>query len=281
MQRNKHSWVVKIRNTSEAVLGSQYIPWPLYRPRPYNSLGEYCGLTTASEVFLILVFSLHYIVSSAHLLKSLFTACPENWVTVGTLCLRLFTYYDRLTAARQRSGVPDVSYQEATRRCSQLGGVPAAMTPGVPAAMTPGVPAAMTPGVPAAMTPGVPAAMTPGVPAAMTPGVPAAMTPGVPAAMTPGVPAAMTPGVPAAMTPGVPAAMTPGVPAAMTPGVPAAMTPGVPAAMTPGVPQGVRSLLYLWRHSDLIGHIWVSKGSNNMCNRIEVGLDITSCFFGL
>ena len=192
-------------------------------------------------MFLILVFSLHYIVSSAHLLTSLFTACPENWVTVGTLCLRLFTYYDRLTAARQRSGVPDVSYQEATRRCSQLGGVPAAMTPGVPAAMTPGVPAAMTPGVPVAMTPGVPAAMTPGVPVAMTPGVPAAMTPGVPAAMT----------------------------------------PGVPAAMTPGVLEGVRSLLYLWRHSDLIGHIWVSRSSSNMCNMIEVGLDITSCFCGL
>ena len=30
-----YSWVVKIRNTSEAVLRPQYTPWPLYWPRPY------------------------------------------------------------------------------------------------------------------------------------------------------------------------------------------------------------------------------------------------------
>ena len=30
-------WVVKIRNTSEAVLGPQYIPWPSYWPRPYGN----------------------------------------------------------------------------------------------------------------------------------------------------------------------------------------------------------------------------------------------------
>ena len=56
--KHEYSWVVKIRNTSEAVLRSQYslghqtdsIPMGLGQ---YNSLGEYCGPHTASSVFLI------------------------------------------------------------------------------------------------------------------------------------------------------------------------------------------------------------------------------------
>ena len=38
-----YNWVVKIRNTSEAVLGQQYTPWPDRGPMSlgqYNSLGE-------------------------------------------------------------------------------------------------------------------------------------------------------------------------------------------------------------------------------------------------
>ena len=30
MQRHEDSWVVRIRNTSEAVLRPQYTPWPSY-----------------------------------------------------------------------------------------------------------------------------------------------------------------------------------------------------------------------------------------------------------
>ena len=45
--------VVKLRNTSEALLGPVYSPWPSYTLRQYDSLGEYCGPHTASSVFLI------------------------------------------------------------------------------------------------------------------------------------------------------------------------------------------------------------------------------------
>ena len=30
LHKHKYSWVVKIRNTSEAVLMPQYTPWPFY-----------------------------------------------------------------------------------------------------------------------------------------------------------------------------------------------------------------------------------------------------------
>ena len=57
MQRYEYSWVVKIRNTSEAVFRSQYTRGAMGLGQ-YNSLGEYCGPHTASSVFLILVFPL-------------------------------------------------------------------------------------------------------------------------------------------------------------------------------------------------------------------------------
>ena len=51
-----YSWVVKIRNTSEAVFRPQYDtdcgPMGLGQ---YDSLMEYCGPHTASFVFLILI----------------------------------------------------------------------------------------------------------------------------------------------------------------------------------------------------------------------------------
>ena len=61
-----YSWVVKIRNTSEAALGPQYTlghhtdcgPMGLGQ---YNSLGEYCGPHTASSVFLILIFPMPHL----------------------------------------------------------------------------------------------------------------------------------------------------------------------------------------------------------------------------
>ena len=60
LHEHEYSWVVKIRSTSEAVLRSQYSPWPSYGLRPmglgqYDGLGEYCGPHTASSVFLILL----------------------------------------------------------------------------------------------------------------------------------------------------------------------------------------------------------------------------------
>ena len=36
LHKHAYSWVVKIRNTSEAVLGPQYSTWPSYGPRPYG-----------------------------------------------------------------------------------------------------------------------------------------------------------------------------------------------------------------------------------------------------
>ena len=62
MQRYKYSWVVKIRNTSEAVYSGHKTPLGHHTDRgpmglgQYNSLGEYCGPHTASSVFLILIF---------------------------------------------------------------------------------------------------------------------------------------------------------------------------------------------------------------------------------
>ena len=61
-----YSWVVKIRNTSEAVLRPQYSPWPLYCLHPmglgqYDSLGEYCGPHTASSVFPTLICPRAYV----------------------------------------------------------------------------------------------------------------------------------------------------------------------------------------------------------------------------
>ena len=51
--------VVKIRNTSEAVLMPQYSPWSSYCPGSglgqYDSIGEYYDPHTASSVFLILL----------------------------------------------------------------------------------------------------------------------------------------------------------------------------------------------------------------------------------
>ena len=34
--KHEYSWVVKIRNTSEAVLRAHYSPRPSYRPQPYG-----------------------------------------------------------------------------------------------------------------------------------------------------------------------------------------------------------------------------------------------------
>ena len=49
---------VLIRNTSGAVIRPQYTPWPTdlgpVGLGQYDSLGEYCGLHTASSVFFIL-----------------------------------------------------------------------------------------------------------------------------------------------------------------------------------------------------------------------------------
>ena len=39
--RKCYSWVVKIRNSSEAVLMSQYTPWPQYWLRPYRPWSVY------------------------------------------------------------------------------------------------------------------------------------------------------------------------------------------------------------------------------------------------
>ena len=60
--KNWYSRVVKIRNTSEAVLRPQYTPGHHTDSVPmglglFDSLGEYRGLSTASEVFLVLVFT--------------------------------------------------------------------------------------------------------------------------------------------------------------------------------------------------------------------------------
>ena len=57
-----HSWVVKTRNTSEAVLRPQYTPWPLYWTGlgQYSNLVKYCGPHTASSVVLILLASLSH-----------------------------------------------------------------------------------------------------------------------------------------------------------------------------------------------------------------------------
>ena len=62
MQRHEYSWVVKIRNTSEAVLRPQYTPG-YYTDRgsmglgQYNILGDYCDPNTAPSVFLILLLT--------------------------------------------------------------------------------------------------------------------------------------------------------------------------------------------------------------------------------
>ena len=60
LHRCEYSWVVKIRNTSEAVLRPQYTLGNGHHTDrgsmglgQYNTLGEYCGLHTASSVFLI------------------------------------------------------------------------------------------------------------------------------------------------------------------------------------------------------------------------------------
>ena len=60
--KNGYSRVVKIRNSSEAVLRPQYTPGHHTDSSPmglglFDSLGEYCGLSTASEVFIVLVFT--------------------------------------------------------------------------------------------------------------------------------------------------------------------------------------------------------------------------------
>ena len=59
-----YSWVVKIRNTSEATIHPLAIkltgPMGLGK---YNSLEEYCGPHTASSVFLILVWALVSIIA--------------------------------------------------------------------------------------------------------------------------------------------------------------------------------------------------------------------------
>ena len=62
MHRHKYSWVIEIRNTSEAVLRSQYTLGhyndcsPMGRGQ-YNGLGEDCDPHIASSVFLILLFN--------------------------------------------------------------------------------------------------------------------------------------------------------------------------------------------------------------------------------
>ena len=55
------TWVVKMRNTSEAVFRPQYAPWTSYHTDydptglgQYNGLEAYCGPYTASSVFLML-----------------------------------------------------------------------------------------------------------------------------------------------------------------------------------------------------------------------------------
>ena len=62
VHENDYSWLVKIRNTSEAVLRPQYNPWPPHYPCPpvlgqYDGLGEYIycrpGPHTALSLFLI------------------------------------------------------------------------------------------------------------------------------------------------------------------------------------------------------------------------------------
>ena len=57
-----HMNINNIRNTEEAELGPQYSPRLLYWPRPvgiYDGQGVYCGLSTASEVFLIFTTRLY------------------------------------------------------------------------------------------------------------------------------------------------------------------------------------------------------------------------------
>ena len=50
--------VSNVRNPEEAVLRPQYSPRPLYYCQ-YNGQGVYCGLNTASEVFLIFTTQLY------------------------------------------------------------------------------------------------------------------------------------------------------------------------------------------------------------------------------
>ena len=55
-----YSWVVKIRNTSEAQYSVQNTLLGHHGPMglgQYNSIGEYCGPHTASSVFLISIFT--------------------------------------------------------------------------------------------------------------------------------------------------------------------------------------------------------------------------------
>ena len=66
-----------IRNTEEAVWGSQYSPRLSYLPKPIGPRsGVYCGLSTASEVFLILLTS-YTIFLCVFLSFALFSDEPE------------------------------------------------------------------------------------------------------------------------------------------------------------------------------------------------------------
>ena len=59
LHKHEHSWVLKIRNTSDAVVSPQYThntDRGTMGLGQYNSLMEYCGPHTASSVFLILVY---------------------------------------------------------------------------------------------------------------------------------------------------------------------------------------------------------------------------------
>ena len=62
LHKQAYSWVVKLRNPSEAVLKLQYTPWLTYWPiamnaarGQYNRIGDYYDRYTASSVFLISV----------------------------------------------------------------------------------------------------------------------------------------------------------------------------------------------------------------------------------
>ena len=59
LHKHEHSWVLKIRNTSDAAVSPQYTYDTHHGSMgfgQYNSLGEYCDPHTASSVFLILVY---------------------------------------------------------------------------------------------------------------------------------------------------------------------------------------------------------------------------------
>ena len=64
LHKHKYIWVVKIRNTSEAVLTIQ--PLAIILSIQYDSIGEFCGPHTASSVFLILVLCITLYTRTKH-----------------------------------------------------------------------------------------------------------------------------------------------------------------------------------------------------------------------